>query len=137
MALEHPPDQIRFMFRIKMQHHSCDFAPVRTFRICVEQAQIRDEVLLLVRGQHGIGGRNIGDIGIKRWRLRGRSRNRLLIDLTLLWTPWHMMTSTGEVRFAPMNGRRQLEPSGPKSANNRIGVRSLLPCYLVLFKSPD
>jgi hypothetical protein len=89
------------MFRIKMQHHSCDFAPVRTFRICVEQAQIRDEVLLVVRGQHGIGGRNIGDIGIKRWRLRGRSRNRLLIDLTLLWTPWHMMTSTGEVRFAP------------------------------------
>jgi hypothetical protein len=34
---------IGFEFRIKMQHRSCDFAPVSTFRIRVEQAQIRDE----------------------------------------------------------------------------------------------
>jgi hypothetical protein len=29
------------------------------------------------------------------------------------------MTSTGEVRFAVMNGHRQFEPSGPKSAKTR------------------
>jgi len=32
------------MFGIKMQHYSCDFAPVGTLRIRVEQAQIRDDV---------------------------------------------------------------------------------------------
>src|SRR5713101_6591441 len=61
------------MFRIKMQHDACDFAPVSTFRIRVEQAQIRDEVLLVVNGQYGIGGRGIGDIGIKRRLLHGLS----------------------------------------------------------------
>jgi hypothetical protein len=77
MALERPPGAIGFMFRIKMQHHSCDFTPVSTFHIRVEQAQIRDEVFLVVSGQNGTGGRGIGDIGIKRLRLQGRPRNRL------------------------------------------------------------
>jgi hypothetical protein len=31
-----------------MQHHSSDFAPVSTLCIRVEQAQIRDDVLLVV-----------------------------------------------------------------------------------------
>ena len=80
MAVERPPSAIWFMLRIKMQHYSCDFAPVSTFRIRVEQAQIPDEVLLVVTGQYGIGGRGIGDIGIKRRLLHGLSRNRLFID---------------------------------------------------------
>ena len=68
------------MFRIKMQHYSRDFAPVSALRVRVEQAEIRDDVFLVVNGQRGTGGRGIGDIGIK-WRpLHGRSRNRLLID---------------------------------------------------------
>jgi hypothetical protein len=50
-------------------------APVSTFRIRAEQAQVRDEVLLVVDSQHGIGGRGIGDIGIERRRLHGSSRN--------------------------------------------------------------
>ena len=57
------------MFGIKMQNHSCDFTPVSTLRIRVEQAQIRDDVLLVVNGQYGIRGRGISDIGMKR-RLR-------------------------------------------------------------------
>jgi hypothetical protein len=44
------------MFRINVQHYSCDFAPISTFRIRVGQAQIRDEVLLVVNGQRGIEG---------------------------------------------------------------------------------
>ena len=35
------------MLRIKMQHHSCDFAPVSTLRIRVEQPKIRDDVLFV------------------------------------------------------------------------------------------
>ncbi len=55
-------------------------APVGALRIRVEQAEICDDVFLVVNGQRGTGGRGIGDIGIK-WRpLHGRSRNRLLID---------------------------------------------------------
>jgi hypothetical protein len=75
MAVERPSSAIRFMFRIKMQHYSCDVAPVSTLRIRVEQAQIRDDVLLVVNGQYGIGGRGVGDIGIKRRLLHGRSRH--------------------------------------------------------------
>ena len=36
MAVERLPGAIRFMFRI-MQHYSCDFVPVGTLRIRVEQ----------------------------------------------------------------------------------------------------
>ena len=79
MALERPPGAIRFMLRINMEHYSCDIAPVSTFRIRVEQAQIRDEVFLVVDGQHWIGRRGIGDIGIKRRLLHGLSRNKLLM----------------------------------------------------------
>jgi hypothetical protein len=69
MAFERPPSAIWFMLRIKMQHYSCYFAPVSTFRIRLEQAQIRDDVLLVVDGQYGIGGSGIGDMhGLARKR---------------------------------------------------------------------
>ena len=42
MALVSPPGAIGFMFGIQMQHDACDVAPVSTYRIRVEQAQIRD-----------------------------------------------------------------------------------------------
>ena len=71
MAIECCPRAIGFMFRINMKHDARDFAPVSALRIRVEQAQIRDEVLLVVSGQDGIGGRAIGDIGIKRRRQHG------------------------------------------------------------------
>jgi hypothetical protein len=48
--------------------------PFSAFRIRVEQAQIRDEVFLVVNGQHEIGGRGIGYIGIKRRLLYRPSR---------------------------------------------------------------
>jgi len=47
-----------------MQHYSCDLTPVSTVRICVEQAEICDDVLFVIDGQYGIGGCGIGDIGI-------------------------------------------------------------------------
>jgi len=39
------------MFRIKMQHRSCDFTPVSPFRVCVEHAQMRHEMFLVASGQ--------------------------------------------------------------------------------------
>ena len=79
MAHERPPGAIRFMLRIKMQHYSCDLTPVSTVRICVEQAEICDDVLFVIDGQYGIGGCGIGDIGIKRRLLHGLYRNKLLM----------------------------------------------------------
>jgi hypothetical protein len=89
MAVERLPGAIRFMFRINMQHYSRDVALVSVCRIRVEQAQIRGGVFLVVNGQHGIGGRGIGDIGIKRRLPHGLSRNRLLIDQLCFWL-WHI-----------------------------------------------
>ena len=92
MALERPSGAIGLMFRVKMQHDPRDFTPVSPFRIRVEQAQICDEVLLVVNGQYGIGGRGIGDIGIKR-RFLHRAFSRQVADrASLLWTPWHIVT---------------------------------------------
>ena len=55
MALERSSGAMGFMFRVKVQHDPRDFTPVSTFYIGVEQAQIRDDVFLVVNGQHGIG----------------------------------------------------------------------------------
>jgi hypothetical protein len=100
MAPERPPGTIKFMFRIKMQHHSCDFAPVGAVHIRVEQAHIRDEMLLVTSGQYGIGGRGIGDIGIKRRRLHERFSQQIADRSILRWPPWHIDDRTREVRFA-------------------------------------
>jgi hypothetical protein len=55
MALKRPAGAIRFLSGSRCSTHSCDFAPISTFRIRVELAQIRDDVLLVVNGQYGIG----------------------------------------------------------------------------------
>src|SRR5216683_6378108 len=92
MALERPPGAIEFMFRIKVQHYPCDFAPVSTFHISVEQAQICDDVFLVVNGQRGIRWRGIGDIGIKRRLLHGRSLRQVRRRLILPWLLGILMT---------------------------------------------
>src|SRR5882724_10199410 len=100
MALKRPAGAIRFLFRINMQHHSCDFAPISTFRICVEQAQIRDDVLLVINGQYGNGRRGIGDIRVKAvgsaWAILA---NRMLIEPLCFGFLGILMTRTS-VRFA-------------------------------------
>src|ERR1700730_1934322 len=111
MSVVNPPGAIGLMFWIKMQHYSCNFAPVSTLRIRVEQAQIRDDVFLIVHGQHGIRGRGICDIGIKRRLLHGLSRNRLLIDQLCFWL-WHI------------DGR---EARRPESSLEQPGIVSLEP----------
>jgi hypothetical protein len=103
------------MFGIQMQHDVCDVAPVGILRIRVEQSQICDDVFLVVNGQYGIGGRGIGDIGIKRRLLHVRSRNGCS-SINSDWAPWRIDDRTREFCFALMNGRCQLGPSDPKGA---------------------
>src|SRR3981189_195419 len=83
MAVERPPGAIGLILRIDVQHYSCDIAPVSTNRIRVEQAQIRDDVFLVVNGQYGIGRRDIGDIGIKR-RLLHWLFSQQVVDRSIL-----------------------------------------------------
>ena len=99
MAVECPPGAIGFMFRIKMQHNSCDFTPFGTLHVRVEQAQIRDEVFLVVNGQHGIGGRGIGDIGIKRRLLHERSSRQVVVDQVCVGLLGRLMTVSGKSGF--------------------------------------
>ncbi|MGJ4888861.1 hypothetical protein ACQR1Y_11735 [Bradyrhizobium sp. HKCCYLRH3099] len=51
-----------------MQHDAGHLAPVGSRLGGIEQAEIRDEMLLVVFGQDIIGRRQVGDIWIK-WRL--------------------------------------------------------------------
>jgi hypothetical protein len=54
MTIEGASGTIRFTFRIDVQHDARDFLPIGTFRICVEHAQIGDEVFFVVtRQQYG------------------------------------------------------------------------------------
>jgi len=48
MAVECRPRAIWFVLRIEMEHNPGDMTPVSTFRIRVEQAQIRDDVLFVI-----------------------------------------------------------------------------------------
>jgi hypothetical protein len=75
---------------------------------------IRDDVLLVVDGQCGIGRRGIGDIGIKRRSLHGLSRNndhRSILPnlLGVLMTPTHEVRfcSHGHRSAVRLRGRRQ------------------------------
>jgi hypothetical protein len=104
-----------------MQHHSCDFAPVRTLRIRVEQAQIRDDVLLVVSGQYGIGGRGIGDIGIKRRLLHGFSRNRSLIDQLFFWLLGITMTAKPSSSHLTIRDVVRPTPGNERRSNGRSG----------------
>ena len=104
MALKRPPSAIEFTFRVEMQHYSCDVTPVGAFSVRVEQAQIGDNVLLVVNGQNGIGGRGIGDIGIERRHLHGAN---FALDY------WHIDDSEPWGALgAPWNGRETMTSDG-------------------------
>jgi hypothetical protein len=73
MAVECRPRAIWFVLRVEMEHNPGDMTPVSTFRIRVEQAQIRDDVPALgyplsIRAKRT--GPGVGATGDSR---RGRS----------------------------------------------------------------
>ena len=62
MALKCIPSARRLATRINIQHDARDFLPVGTFRMGIEHPHVSDHVFMVIGGQHGIGGRGIGDI---------------------------------------------------------------------------
>ena len=63
VAFERSPRAVGVAVRVNMQDDPRDIAPVGTVRIGIEQAQVRDEMLLVVGGNRWIGRGQISDIG--------------------------------------------------------------------------
>jgi hypothetical protein len=135
MAVERLPGAIGVMFGIQMQHDACDVAPVGILRIRVEQAQICDDVFLVVSGQHRIGGAVSATSGLSGGFCMGVLAT-VYRRSTLLWLLGILMTAKPsphshighcrtcarrkcQVRFASMSRHRQPAPACPFGANNR------------------
>lgn len=115
MAVECPSSAIRVSPRIKLEHYPRDFAPVSPFRIRVEQAQICDEVLLIVDRQYRIGGG-----GRRHWDQAAASAlvPRFTIETSKLGSR-HIDDVNGEGRFTLKSRRPR---SGPvRSAKGNCG----------------
>jgi hypothetical protein len=54
-SFERSPRAVGVAVRVNMQDDPRDIAPVGTVRIGIEQAQVRDEMLLVVGGNRWIG----------------------------------------------------------------------------------
>ena len=65
MALERPPRPIRFAVGSISSTICATSRPGGTFRIRVEHAHVGDGMLIVVRGELGLGGRAIGDVRIE------------------------------------------------------------------------
>ena len=55
-----------FADRINVQHNLRDLFPTGAGLLCIEKAEISDEVLLIIARQDGIGRSHVSDIGIER-----------------------------------------------------------------------
>jgi hypothetical protein len=66
MAVPGLPRPSRLFGGIDMKHDPRNLSPIRSLRLGVEQAQIRDGVLFVVAGQSGGVRRLVGDSRIKR-----------------------------------------------------------------------
>ena len=66
---------VRLAVGIKVQHDPRNLFPIGAVGFGVEQAQIRDQVELVIAGQSGRSRRRVGDIWVERGFLHGRSGN--------------------------------------------------------------
>jgi len=73
-----------------MQNDPRDLLPIRIFRVGVEQTQIGDRVFVIVRRQHQIRRRGVGDIRIQRGLLHGQLRNQGFNRLSVPWAIWQI-----------------------------------------------
>ena len=63
MTLVRTPCPMRLPLGVNVQNDPRDFAPVGAVRIGIEHVEIGDEMLFVARGERGIGGCEIDDIG--------------------------------------------------------------------------
>jgi hypothetical protein len=66
VAFPGPPRARGLLRRIDVQHNACDLGPIRTFGGRVEEAEIGNEMLLVVAGKNVSLGRLVSNWGIKR-----------------------------------------------------------------------
>jgi len=66
MTLICGPRTVRLSLRINMQDDSSDFSPVRPLTLRLQKANIRYNVLLIVRCQYWPTGSYVSHIGIER-----------------------------------------------------------------------
>jgi hypothetical protein len=63
------------LVRVDMQHDPRNVAPVGAILVGIKQTEIRDNMLLVIRGKQWTGRRQIGDIRIEWWLFHGHSRD--------------------------------------------------------------
>lgn len=71
VCLPGAPGALGLVIRIEVEHDPRDLGPVGAVLFGVEQAEISDQVLLVIAGQDRRGRRVIGDIRIERRLLHG------------------------------------------------------------------
>jgi hypothetical protein len=68
MGVERTACTFRLPGGINVEDEARSFAPIRVIGLGVEQAQIGDDVFLVIHCQDGIIGSRICNMGIERWR---------------------------------------------------------------------
>jgi hypothetical protein len=135
MAFKRSPGAIEFTFRVEMQYYSCNITPIGTVRFSVEQPQVRDKVLMVVGGQYGTGGRDVGDIGIERGFLHGAVSQQAVDRQLSALGSWQVddasngeMTCAEEDRQAKDDQRRCRAGQAPiqSGASEVVSHRNLL-----------
>jgi hypothetical protein len=66
MAIEGAAGALRVAFGVDVKNDSCYVSPVRIVSVSIQQAEIGDDMLLVVGRQHGIIRCQVRNIGIKR-----------------------------------------------------------------------
>jgi hypothetical protein len=64
MAIESTAGALDIVIRVYMQHDPRHIAPVGTFRIGIQHPNVRDGVLLVVRGEHRLGRGKVGSVRV-------------------------------------------------------------------------
>src|SRR5262249_26465237 len=68
MAIEGCACALGVAFGIDVKDYSCNFLPIGILGVSIHQPEIRDDVLLVIRRQHGIIRCLVCNIGIERGR---------------------------------------------------------------------
>jgi hypothetical protein len=67
MTFESAQRAIRLSDGIDVENQASHFTPISVISVCVEEAEVSNKVLLVIRREHRISRRQICDIGIERW----------------------------------------------------------------------
>ena len=73
VRVESPPRAIGFVAGIKMQDDAGDVPPIGTISVGIKETHVGDQVLVVIWRQDRVGRCGIGDVGVERRSLHGRS----------------------------------------------------------------